>query len=150
MQKKGFFGYWSFNVFFFIFKTSKSLLFTNQSFPSPPTTVTSPTLATQQIQITTTTTAGSAHNSRPMFRFSNDSTPNQTQLINGSTNSSSRTHVKRSISQVPTTDRRPTSLNNQILDNNFNSNSGPIKDNFVSMDDKQVNLKTKKRNFKIT
>ena len=53
--------------------------------------------------------------------------------------------MKRSISQVPTTNRRPLSSplsnNNQTIDN-FITNSIPVKDNFLNnntnMDDKQV------------
>ncbi len=84
-----------------------------------------------------------------MFRFSNDSqNSNQTQITNtngsNNTNINSRPQVKRSISQVPTTDRRPLSspLNtNQTIDN-FITNSIPVKDTLpTNMEDKQVNFK---------
>ena len=82
-----------------------------------------------------------------MFRFSSDSqNSNQTQNsnTNGNNNNNSRPQVKRSISQVPTTDRRPLSSPNQTIDN-FIINSIPVKDTFLNnnnnnnnMEDKQV------------
>ena len=82
----------------------------------------------------------STHSSRPLNRVSNDS-QNQIQLTNGSGNNnntnSSKSIVKRSVSQVPTTDRRPLTSpinsNNPIMDN-LVSNLIPTKD----IDEKQV------------
>jgi hypothetical protein len=99
------------------------------SSPIQSTTITSPQLPTTSnpLQAQRTHPQQPTHSSRQMFRFSqnNDqavaSNPSQSTFSNG------RSSIKRSASQIPSTDRRSNPTTSAIINTN-NSNSVPEPD----------------------